>query len=247
MAMDLEDLVTIGTPEGVELKLQLAGLGSRFIAGAADLIVQIVLTLILVLFTGGFGGSDGFVQAFFYVGVFVIWLLYPILFEVLAKGRTPGKRWSHLRVVRDDGSAVDLPASAIRNLMRLLDGPLLFYLPTVIGIAVTARNQRPGDLAAGTLVIRHSRPAPRAPPASTSTGLPAAADAAGWDVSVITAQELAVVRRFLERRHSLDGAARGDLAYRLSAGLRSKVAGAPADLSAEAFLEQLASIKSSRR
>lgn len=244
--MELEDQITIRTPEGIELKLALAGLGSRFIAGTADLIVQALLTLILALFTGGFGASNGFLEAIFLIGVFVIWVLYPIPFEVLAHGRTPGKRWTHLRVVRDDGSPVDLPASAIRNLMRLLDGPLLSYLPTLVGIAVTAHNQRPGDLAAGTLVLR-DRPAMRAGAAPQSEGpRPGGAESAGWDVSAITAEELVVVRRFLERRHDLDGPARAQLAHRLSHGLRAKVAGVPTDLGAEPFLEELASIKAGR-
>jgi uncharacterized RDD family membrane protein YckC len=248
MAMELEDLITIGTPEGVELKLRLAGLGSRFIAGVADLIIQAVLTLILVLLTGGAGASDGFVEALFFIGVFTIWLLYPVFFEVLARGRTPGKRWSHLRVVRDDGSPVDLPASAIRNLMRLLDGPLLLYLPTVIGIAVTKRNQSPGDIAAGTLVIRDADgPSAHHPRADGLTAGGPPAEPARWDVSAVTAEELAVVRRFLERRDSLDPAARDQLARRLSHGLRAKVAGAPRDLSAEPFLEQLTAIKASRQ
>ncbi len=41
--------------------------------------------------------------------------------------------------------------------MRVVDGLPLAYVPTLIGILVTARNQRPGDLAAGTLVIREDR------------------------------------------------------------------------------------------
>src|ERR1700678_661491 len=100
MAVELEDLITIRTPEGIELRIALAGLGSRFIAGAADLIIQALLTLILALLTGAFDASNGFLEAIFYIGVFVIWLLYPIFFELLAKGRTPGKRWTHLRVLR---------------------------------------------------------------------------------------------------------------------------------------------------
>jgi len=239
--VELEDLITIRTPEGIELKLQLAGVGSRAIAGAADLILQALLTLILALLTGGLSGANGFLEAIFFIGAFVIWLLYPIFFELLARGRTPGKRWTHLRVVRDDGSPVDLPASAIRNLMRLLDGPLILYLPTLIGIAVTARNQRPGDLAAGTLVIRERPPSTVATPAEEVPD-----DLAAWDVSAITAEELSVVRRFLERRHDLDRSARDQLALRLSQGLRTKVAGAPADLDSEEFLEELALIKASR-
>jgi uncharacterized RDD family membrane protein YckC len=241
MTVELEDLITIQTPEGIELRLALAGLGSRFIAGAADLMIQALLTLILALLTGALDGSNGFLEAIFFVGLFVIWLLYPIFFEVLAGGRTPGKRWTHLRVVRDDGAPVDLAASAIRNLVRLLDGPLLSFLPTLIGIAVSAHNQRPGDIAAGTLVIRDRTLAQAVRAAPETRGV-----ASAWDVSAVTTEELAVVRRFLERRDSLDRSARDQLGFRLSQGLRSKVAGAPADLGAEGFLEELARIKASR-
>jgi uncharacterized RDD family membrane protein YckC len=238
--VDLDDRITIVAPEGVELRLMLAGLGSRFIAGGVDLTIQAILTLILALITGAIAGAASLLLAVFVLGTFGILFLYPILFEVLGAGRTPGKRFSHLRVVRDSGAPVDLAASAIRNLMRVLDGPLLLYLPTVIAIAVTSRNQRLGDLAAGTLVIRET---PVDWPAATARRPAPAAAPAGWDVSAVTAQEIAAVRQFLERRESLDREARHRLALRLAQGLRPKVAGTPADLGAERFLEDLAQSK----
>lgn len=236
--MDLDDRITISTPEGIELALTLAGLGSRFIAGAVDLIIQVVLIGILAVVAGAIAGL---LPAVVIVLGFAIWFFYPILFEVLAAGRTPGKRWTHLRVMRDSGAPVDLQASAIRNLVRLLDGPLLLYLPTMISIVVTARNQRPGDLAAGTVVIRETSvraPARRPPPAAPSSVAPPAA-APGWDVSAVTPQEVAAVRRFLERRDSLDMPARRALARRLAEGLSEKVSGASPGLEDEQFLEQL--------
>lgn len=239
--MDLDDTITIATPEGVELRLQLAGLGSRFIAGVADLLIQLVLLGILALITQGVSGAGGVVLV---LGAFVITLLYPILFEVLAGGRTPGKRMSHLRVLRDSGAPVDLPASAIRNLMRLIDGPLLLYLPTIVSIAVTRRNQRPGDLAAGTIVTREN------PVAVQTRGLRTISASAGegerWETSAVSAQEVAAIRRFLERREDLDLHARNRLAARLAEGLRPKVGSAPADLAPERFLEELERIKRSR-
>lgn len=39
---------------------------------------------------------------------------------------------SNLRVLRDSGTPVDLPASSIRNLMRIIDGPLLLHNPSII-------------------------------------------------------------------------------------------------------------------
>jgi hypothetical protein len=197
---------------------------------------------VLALITGAFSGAESLNATVYVIGAFVILFFYPIVCEMLARGRTPGKRLTHLRVVRDTGAPDDLPASAIRNVMRIIDGPLLLYLPTVISILATAHNQRPGDLAAGTLVIRE---APAQAPSRRLTGdgeLPA-----NWDVSAITLQELAAIREFLDRRDALDRTARSDLAGRLATGLGAKVAGAERRGDPEAFLQTLAELKSRAR
>ncbi len=242
--MELEDRTTIATPEGIELQIVLAGAGSRFIACVIDLLVQLVLILLgAVAAFGLIGGGVG--AAVFVIAVFAAVYLYDILFEVLASGRTPGKRVTHLRVVRARGTPVDLPASAIRNLLRLIDWLPAAYLVGLVSILLTRRNQRLGDLAAGTLVIRDAtarRVAPAAAPASADALL----DSSGWDVSAVSVEELAAVRRFLERRESLDRRARRELAYRLEQGLRAHVAGAPDTLDPERFLEALAQTKAAR-
>jgi uncharacterized RDD family membrane protein YckC len=240
--VELDDRITIATPEGIELQLQLAGLGSRFIAGVTDLIIQIVLLVLLALLTGALSGGEALNATVFVIGAFVILFLYPILFEVLARGQTPGKRLAHLRVVRDSGAPDDLPASAIRNLVRIIDGPLVLYLPTVVSILATAQNQRPGDLAAGTLVIREASPTPSSAIPAGDRELPV-----NWDVSAITPQELAAIRQFLDRRTSLDRTSRSALAARLANGLGAKVAGAQLRGDPEAFLQTLAELKTRGR
>jgi hypothetical protein len=71
-------------------------------------------------------------------------------------------------------------------------------------------------------------------------------DAGAWDVSAVSGEEIAAVRRFLQRRATLDLGPRRALAHRLEQGLRAKVSGAPEDLSAERFLEELVQVKASR-
>lgn len=243
--MELEDRVTIATPEGVELEVQLAGLGSRFIAGITDLIIQVVLLILLVVLTGVISGGGHLDIAAFVIGVFLLWFGYPIGFEVLARGRTPGKRFTHLRVVREGGSAVDLPASAIRNFMRLIDGPTLMYIPTVVSIMATRRNQRPGDLAGGTLVVREEPLTTRQE--SASLHAPLLPSWESWDMSAVSDDDIATARQFLGRRDTLDRVARQELARRLAEGLSAKIAGAPHDGGAERFLETLVEAKSRRR
>jgi uncharacterized RDD family membrane protein YckC len=241
MAVELDDVLTLATPEGVELKMSLAGAGSRLIAGAIDLIVQGVLIILLLLGLLALGDLG---LALFSIASFLVLFAYDVLFEVLGGGQTPGKRVCALRVVRSDGSPVDFRSSAIRNIIRLLDGPPLSYMPSLIGVLVTRKNQRPGDLAADTVVIRTTkrkrRRRERPQPA------PIAAAAADWDVSAITADELAVVRRFVERREALAAPARAALALRLADGLRPRVVGAAPGDTPEGFLETLLATKAAR-
>lgn len=248
--MEYEDRITIATPEGVDLELTLAGVGSRFAAALIDWILQgavvVALQLALALGAGGFG------VAIYFVAAFLVWFGYPILFEVAASGRTPGKRWTGLRVVRLGGHPVTFLPSATRNLLRLVDFLPFFYVAGCVSILVTKRNQRLGDLAAGTLVIR-DRPA-EAPAPAASIARPAydftqpvqPDEVSAWDVSGITVDDLAAVRRFLERRYDLEPNARHHLAWQLSDRLRPKTGGVPAEVAGERFLELLATAKAAR-
>ena len=238
--MEYEDLLTIDTPEGVALDLTLAGYGSRFIASMVDGVLKLVVIGAAALVLAVAGGGVG--AAVFLVLLFVVTVVYDIAFETLANGRTPGKRWSGLRVVKDDGAPVSFTVSAVRNLLRIIDGPGTAYAAGTIAILATKRNQRLGDLAAGTLVVRERVGAAAAPNLAQA----APGDAEAWDVTGIDADELAMVRHFLGRRYEIDESARNALARQLADGLRPRVPGAPEGISPERFLEQLAAAKARR-
>lgn len=240
--MEYEDTRTIATPEGVELELRLGGLGSRFSAALIDLMIQSALVIALSVLTGLTLGGTGAVVAYS-LGVFFAFVVYDVLFEVRAAGRTPGKRTLRLRVVLADGAPVTLRASAVRNLIRLVEGVATFYVPAILSILITRDNQRLGDLAAGTIVAREGAPAPLR--GTWARDLPSHLES--WDVSAITAQELSTVRSFLGRRQDFEPAAREALARRLAEGLAPRVSGAPPSQPPERFLEDLAEAKSSKR
>jgi uncharacterized RDD family membrane protein YckC len=244
-----EDRITIATPEGVSLELTLAGLGSRAVAGGLDLVFKGLIVGVLLIVVAAAVGAEG--VAVILPAALLTMLLYDVLFETLGGGRTIGKRMGGLRVVRSSGRPVDLVASMIRNVLRLIDGMPLSYLPTIVSIAVTQRNQRPGDLAADTVVIRDRRAIDRVQPgfeapAAIAAAVPALATAgASWDVSAIPAEDVATVRAFLERRHGLADDARGRLAAQLDRALRPRVGGAD-ESDPERFLEILYDAKRAR-
>src|SRR5207244_5263014 len=76
----------------------------------------------------------------------------------LNPGRTIGKQAAGIRVVGPTGEPVRFLASAVRNISRIVDFLPFFYLVGTISIIATARDQRLGDLAPGTLVIRDRFP-----------------------------------------------------------------------------------------
>jgi uncharacterized RDD family membrane protein YckC len=242
-----EDRMTIDTPEGVTMTLPLAGVGSRFVAAGVDVTIQLLLLGAAFVVFGTFEAAGAASGGAFAICFFLVFFVYDVAFEVLAGGRTPGKRANGLRVVRTGGQPIGFVASTIRNLLRVVDLLPGFYLVGIVSILVTRRNQRLGDLAAGTVVARAPRRRARlaSPPPEPET-LPAALSA--WDVSAVTAGELAAVRSFLERRHALTHAARVELARTMAERLRPRVGGVPAEeaLGDELFLERLAHAKAAR-
>ncbi len=251
MIVEYEDRVTIETPEGLDLELTLAGVGSRFASALIDITIQLVLLVALGLVLGvGFGVSPdagGFGVALYAVLSFLLFVGYDISFEVLASGRTPGKRLNGLRVVRDGGEPVTFTASAVRNILRVIDILPSFYLVGSISILVSPRNQRLGDLAAATLVVRERRAVSAQRPGLRRWGRPRIpVDTATADTTGVTDEELAAVRSFLERRGELTLDARNQIAATLAERLRPKVAGPLTAYAPELFLEALVASKTAR-
>jgi uncharacterized RDD family membrane protein YckC len=244
MSVTYEDRITIETPENVTLQVTLAGLGSRMAASLVDGLIRfaVIIALSIVLFASPerVGGVE---FALFIIGSFIVFFAYDVIFETLGGGRTPGKRATGLRVVREGGQPVGFVASAIRNIVRLIDMLPFSYAIGIVAILVSSKNQRLGDIAAGTIVVREV------------TAVSGSAwrehdmtwgDEDAWDVGGITQEELATVRSFLARMETLDSNARTRIGRELAFRLHSKVPGAPANISPEEFLRRLAAAKSRR-
>ena len=248
--MFYEDRISVATPEGVTLDVTLAGVGSRFTAGVIDQMLRTLLLVALVILMAfledGSGTSGGVFVAFLLVGVFLVQFAYDVLFETLAAGRTPGKRWTGLRVVKVGGVPVGFVASALRNILRIVDALPGFYLVGILSVLFTKNNQRLGDLAAGTIVVRERARTTALPQRTVPAPAVSGDDASLWDVSAISAEEMATVRRFLDRRPTLTPEARERLAREMATRLGPKVVGPPRQWQPEAFLEYLVTAKAAR-
>ena len=128
--------------------------GRRILATIVDgLIFGALYGVMALLFGVLFGGTDGYMQAIPGVLSAVIVVLYYILLEGYL-GQTVGKMLLGIKVVREDnGEVPGLGGATIRTLLRLVDG-LFDYLVAFITVLISGKNQRLGDMAAHTLVVR---------------------------------------------------------------------------------------------
>jgi uncharacterized RDD family membrane protein YckC len=242
----IDEQVTIATPEGLEVDLALAGLGSRFVARLLDSLVQLGIIIALVIVIANV--HSGWAVAAALILYFVVIFGYDVVFEVIGSGRTLGKRAAGLRVVRLGGQPVGFTRSVVRNVLRLVDFIPTMYLLGTILILATRDNQRLGDLAAGTIVVREhgtKRETPGWASWSRPTVPPDAV--AGWDVSAVTPAEIAAIRQFLDRRLSLPPDTRAQLAWQLAARVSATVTGIPPSVHPEYVLEGIVVAKEQRR
>ncbi len=241
--MRLDDRVTIATPEGVTLELVLAGLGSRFVARLLDTLIQLAAIFALVAAIA-LTSVPGIVQAIVFIALFLVLFAYDIPFELLNGGRTVGKMAAGIRVVGIGGEPVSFFASVIRNIMRIVDILPGVYLVGAASILATKRDQRLGDLTAGTVVVRDKFP-------GLSAGVPAPitvpADAVStWDVSALDNDDIATIRHFLDRRLTLPWSVRSYFGVALASRVAPHIAGIPYDAHPEYVLEGVVVAKQRR-
>lgn len=244
----MDRTLDVRTPESIAFSYELAGLGSRFLALMVDQAIQI-LTLVAIFVGLVLAGSRlvatshgppvaGKVAiavgwALLIVIVFIVLFGYFIVFEAAWNGQTPGKKLLGLRVVRDGGYPIDFGASLIRNLIRVGEWILGYYILAAISMLISSENKRLGDLAAGTIVVRDARLAKPLDLAKRND------EPAYASTAYLTGEERALVKRFLERRDALTLERRRELASQLAARVRPRVPGELARLDDESLLERL--------
>jgi uncharacterized RDD family membrane protein YckC len=192
------------TPESVELEFTLAGVGSRTLALMVDyLLLGLVIIVLLLLFAGLYAvvgnvaEAKKWVLAIQLLIIFAVFVGYFIFFETIWRGQTPGKRYAKIRVIRDDGRNAGLQQAIMRSLLRMVDDLLSIGLLLIL---FTAQEKRLGDLVAGTIVIQEGQ---TVNPQEFSID-PKAHDLAEklvqtGKIAVLTPDDFAAIRRYLQR------------------------------------------------
>ncbi|HDP89915.1 MAG TPA: RDD family protein [Thioalkalivibrio sp.] len=158
----------VETPEGIALRLATAGPVPRALAFGIDQLIRFGIYFALS-FTLPWLGNFGI--GILLILFFLVEWFYPVLFEVLNRGQTPGKAAMGLRVLHDDATPVNWGAAMSRNLLRAVDFLPLFYAFGLVSCLLNRDFKRLGDLVAGTVVVYATKraTAPQLPEAAPHT------------------------------------------------------------------------------
>ena len=137
----------IVTGQYVRIRQTPASVGERMLAQVIDWVIQL-----------------GYVALWAYIGPnfstlqVILIVILPVLFycplcEMFTGGQTVGKWIVKLRVIMADGTLPSLSAFLLRWLLMIADGPTLGCIGVLVMI-LNRNNQRFGDMAAGTLVVK---------------------------------------------------------------------------------------------
>jgi len=235
--------ITIMTPEQVELKFELAGIGSRAIAMIVDTLILIAanIALVIALIAGGFLSFDvGFKGAPWWIPAIAVFIFFAVnggyflYFEATRNGQTPGKKSAGIRVIRDTGHPLDFRGALLRNVMRIVDVLPSAYGVAIISVFLSPEYRRLGDYVGGTLVVKVGREEEvirqrsLAPPAANATD-PGTADVSFIPpgsmpyISTIGKDDYRAIRHFLDRRRQLDPIVARNLAHKLAEPVAGKL------------------------
>ncbi|MEO1404472.1 MAG: RDD family protein [Cyanobacteria bacterium J06635_1] len=252
--MSLFNTVNIQTPESVELEFTLAGIGSRALALFADyfvltlasmllsalsLLIQSQLASLATLLGGGTDSIELWLSAIAFLALSALYMGYFVGFESAWQGQTPGKRWTKIRVIRDNGKPEGVLQATLRSLLRPVDDILfLGFFCIIFG----KQEKRLGDWLAGTLVVQNERPV-----VSETLYITDAAKAIASELDATASfgnllpDDFAVIREYLQRRPLLAKQAKDTLSLKLARDLKQilDLENLPQEMTADTFIESV--------
>ena len=142
---DLDQIESI-TP----IRMEYQGIGIRFVSLVIDsLIISAIFGALATIL-----GAGMMRHGTWSVGIlsFVFYIAYYTYLEG-TRGQTIGKMITKIKVVREDGTPIDMEQAFKRNILRIIDG-LFVYLIGAILIWRSDKQQRLGDTVAKTVVVK---------------------------------------------------------------------------------------------
>jgi len=150
----------INTTQNVNINFTAASVGERILAWGIDWLFKIAYIIVtyqimfkLLEFDEMVKNMDNWSKIAVFLMFYLPVIFYSLLFETLLDGQTPGKRIIKIKVVKIDGYQASLADFVIRWIFRIVDLNMMSGVVALISIITSSKNQRLGDITAGTAVI----------------------------------------------------------------------------------------------
>ncbi|UNY98701.1 RDD family protein [Zhouia spongiae] len=150
----------INTTQNVNINFTAASVGERILAYGVDLIIKIAYSVVVFqLLFNLFNierfmfGWDNWSRAAFIIIFYLPVIFYTLVLESILEGQTFGKKLLKIRVVKIDGYQASFADHIMRWFFRIIDINMMGGIIALITVVVNNRNQRLGDITAGTAVI----------------------------------------------------------------------------------------------
>jgi uncharacterized RDD family membrane protein YckC len=148
----------IRTAQNININFPIASLGERILAFLIDLLIKFgyifIINLLGIFFAISTSSMDSWSK-----NALVILCLFPIIFytlilEIFFNGQTLGKKYMGIKVITTEGYQCSVLNYFTRWMFNLLDIYIFNGGFGVISCAISKQNQRFGDMAAQTIVVK---------------------------------------------------------------------------------------------
>lgn len=217
------------TGDAVLLDLRTASFATRIVSAVIDGVLQLALLIGGILSVAWFADrtalDDGFLAAGTLLASVLAYVGYPVLSELLLRGRSVGRLVMGTRVVRDDGGPVHVRQSVLRAVMAMFEIWSTTGAVALVCSVIDRRSRRIGDLLAGTMVIQERMRTH--PPQRIEVPLSLRDWAQAADVGRLPLPLLQDIRAFLPRAGQINAESRHQLSRDLLRRTLPHVAPAP--------------------
>jgi uncharacterized RDD family membrane protein YckC len=150
--------IKVKTAQNVDIDYEVAGVGERTLARLIDFGFFLAAYLIALIIYNLIEKSVGYrVAAIVIIIVYAtLFVFYDLACETLMNGQSFGKRIMKIKVISLDGGRPRFSQYLLRWLFRIVDFTISFQLCGLLSAALTEKQQRVGDIVAGTTLIKTS-------------------------------------------------------------------------------------------
>ncbi|NJM80729.1 MAG: RDD family protein [Flavobacterium sp.] len=151
--------LTITTTQNVGINFTAASVGDRMLGQVLDILVIIAYSTVVTYILNAtelniyFASFDNWSTVAIYIIIYSPVIFYSIIQESIWEGRTIGKKIMKMKVIKIDGYQAGFGDYLVRWLFRLVEVLIGFGVISLITVIFSDKNQRLGDMTAGTAVI----------------------------------------------------------------------------------------------